>query len=226
MSERFLGWLIIRREERIFAMVKNHLTKVLDTVTELHRAITQAAQRNLEEANKTIDRLHEHEHEADRLRRAIAEELSKGELPPKDREDLFRFVDRADIVARWATDCARNLRILMNAKIEVADEIWKSYVEISDKLVSCVKALKQGMVEMYKAVDSALERIVEIEELESQVDVLYHEAKEKFLVYAMDAKPPVFQLLRDILHDLEQVADICEDAGDILRLIAIRVSGG
>ena len=224
MAEKLLDWFSNRRLcSIVLGLVQQHLMKVEDTVAELDCALDLSAKGEKEEALHAIKRLYQNEEEADRIRRKIVEELAKGELKTKDREDLVHLVRRTDIVADWAKDAAWNLETLTTSNVKLPTEIWEMLVKIGHTLVKEVQALRKSIIELGTNSDAALKAELEVEDLERKVDEEYHATKRLFLGLAKDLDAPTFMVLRDLLKDLEQVADFCEDAGDMVRSMSIRI---
>lgn len=220
-KERLMSWFAKRRETIAIKMARDHLAKVVDSIVELNKGVLAARNKNVAEVKRCRDRLFSAEDEADRIRRAIDEELTKGELPPKDREDLMHLVKRIDAVADWARDAFRNLTILMDANIP--NDVWDGIAKVSGSLVECAWALRKSIEALDKNVEGALKLSIEVDRIEHRVDEEYFAVKGAFLKYAGEITPPTFIILRDLLHDMELVADSCEDAADLMRIIAIRI---
>lgn len=221
MSKRLAGWFVKRRETIAIKMAKDHLAKAVDSITELNKAVKAASKGDSEEAELSIKRLFACESEADRIRREIAEELTKGELPSKDREDLMHLVRRMDAIADWARDASRSLKILLDVKIP--DGLWSKFTTISSSLVECVWALRKSVGELDKDLEEASKLSFEVDRIEHRIDEEYFEARRAFIDYAKEIETPIFIILRDLLHDLEQVADSCEDTADLIRIMTIRM---
>lgn len=225
MAERLLDWFSKRRLfSVVLDLVQKHLTKVEDAVAELDRALELSARGQKEEALHAIKRVYQNEEEADRIRRKIVEELAKGELKTKDREDLAHLVRRNDIVADWTKDAAWNLETLTTSEVKLPTEIREMLVRIGHSLIKEVRALRRSIAALGTDSDAALKAELEVENLEHIIDEDYHATKKLFLGLAKDLDAPTFMVLRDLLKDLEQVSDFCEDAGDMVRSIVIRIS--
>lgn len=220
MSERDLtSWFARRRESVALKMTRDHSAKIVDTVTELEKGLVAASKGNVTETKQAVQRLFAYETEADGIRRDIAVELTKGDLPPKDREDLMHLIKRLDTVADWAKDASRNLTLLLQVK--VTSDLWQKLSSMGHHLVECAWALRRSIEELDKDVEKTLGLLTKVDELEHKVDEDYFDAKITFLAHK-ELEPPAFIILRDLLHDMEQVADMCADTADLIRIIAIR----
>lgn len=221
-GEELFDWFIRRRETLALKMTIEHLAKVEDTTVELYEAIMTASKGKTIEFEQAIGRLSKNEVEADKLRRAIADALTKGDIPPKEREDLMHLVRRNDLIADLAKDAATNLKIVIASKVDISEEVLKMFVKISEKLVECVRALKLGVEGLTKDPAEALKYAAEVERIEHNIDEDYFKTKEMFINYSIRISPLVLVILRDVLHCMERAADNCEDAADIIHTVAIR----
>lgn len=220
MSEKELtSWFAKRRESVAIKMTREHSAKVVDTVTELEKGLVAASRGNVTETKQAVQRLFAYETEADGIRRNIAVELTKGDLPPKYREDLMHLIKRLDTVADWAKDASRNILLLLQVK--VTSDLWQKLNEMGRHLVECVWALRRSIDELDKDVEKTLDLLTKVDELEHKVDEDYFDVKSTFLAHK-ELESPTFIILRDLLHDMEQVADMCADTADLIRVIAIR----
>src|SRR3989337_1423139 len=89
--------------------MQRHLATIMSAVEDLEKALKASINNNEKETKASIDRVISAEKEADRLRRVVMTELSGGELPPTDREDLMHLIKRIDMVADWSRESTRIL---------------------------------------------------------------------------------------------------------------------
>ncbi|RLI14571.1 hypothetical protein DRO49_06100, partial [Candidatus Bathyarchaeota archaeon] len=77
---------------KVLDIAYRQMIVALDTINDLEKAVEAVAERNSETAKTIIARLFKTEEEVDDLRRVVFEELTKGRLPPRDREDIMKLV--------------------------------------------------------------------------------------------------------------------------------------
>jgi predicted phosphate transport protein (TIGR00153 family) len=225
MSDALLGWLTKRRESQALKSMRDHLALTLSCANELSTAINSACKGNHVEAEGSIKRVSQMETEADFLRRKIADELAKGELPSSDREDLMRLVRTLDWVADWSKDAARILAILLPEFSKIPKEIQEISMEMSTAIRSCVSVLADTLNRLGKSSKEVLDLGDKVERIEEQVDEQYEEAR-RLLANVDDRslKIGAVILLSEFLDSLENVADWCENTADEVRVIAVRQS--
>ncbi|MGQ4834124.1 MAG: DUF47 domain-containing protein [Candidatus Asgardarchaeia archaeon] len=220
MSSQLKEWLTKRRESKIIQLLDKHISFVMDTVFETYNSLNFLIKDNKTEALSSIERALKYEKEADNLDRQISIELAKGELPPKDREDLFALTRRIDFIADWSKDAALNLKMLIEHDISISDDILSLALKMVDKNKKSVVSLREAINSLGSDVQKAMEYISEVESLEHEVDLLYYEAKKHLIHHS--GSPGVIVTIRDMLNDIERSSDLAEDAGDIIKVIAIR----
>jgi len=159
------------------------------------------------------------EREIDDLRRAVFEELTRGSLPSKDREDIMHLVKRLDVMADFVKDAARTLLILTRA--EIPKEIWNLYVEVAKDLVECASFLWKSIEKLETNLAEARALSEKVDQVESKVDEKYLKMKGLFLKHSTEIDPAALLMLRDLIEDMEEVADSCDDTADYVRILTV-----
>ena len=218
MAQKMERWFAQRRKTKLLELAYRQITLAIDTVTDLDKAMNAAKSKNIEEAKKNIERLFVTEVEIDDLRRAVFEEATKGNLPPKDREDLLHLVKRLDVMADHVKDSARNLLILLDEKVPA--EIWDSYAEITKDLVESATTLRKALEKLGVSSSEARKFAEKIDEIEGRVDDKYLKAK-WLLLQQKELDAATILVLKDLLELLEQIADTSCDTADYIRVLTV-----
>ena len=221
MSEKvsLLDWFGKRRESVVMKGMREHAQKISDTITELNRAVVAMTRGEKEKALDAIKRVVLSEKEADRLEAMITEELSKGDLESKEREDLMHLIRRMDYVADWAKEASLNLQLVVEANVQVPVTLWVKYSDMTAELEKSAKALKTTIDNLGVDEEAVIkyERTVIIQE--HILDEMYFSTKKEILFADID--PKAIYLMRDILHDIENSSDKCKDAAYMMHIILI-----
>lgn len=218
MAQKMERWFAQRRKTKLLELAYRQITLAIDTVTDLDKAMNAAKTKNIEEAKKNIERLFVTEVEIDDLRRAVFEEATKGNLPPKDREDLLHLVKRLDVMADHVKDSARNLLILLDEKVPA--EIWDSYAEITKDLVESATTLRKALEKLGVSSSEARKFAEKVDEIEGRVDDKYLKAK-WLLLQQKELDAATILVLKDLLELLEQIADTSCDTADYIRVLTV-----
>jgi predicted phosphate transport protein (TIGR00153 family) len=216
MMER---WFAKRRKSKVLEIADRQMTLAIDTVIELEKSINAALRNNKEKAKTSFEKLSIIEHEIDELRRTVFEELTRGSLPSKDREDIMHLVKRLDEMADHVKDAARAVIILLDAKVK--KEIWVQLAETSKDLVACATTLREAIEKLGTDPAKAMELAKEIDEIEGRVDEKYLQSKALLLRHSDTMNAATVLLLKDLIEEMEHVADSCDDTADYVRVLTV-----
>ena len=219
MSE-LLEWFGRRREVRALQLMEKHLANVVSAVEDLVRALEAAMRGDEADMRACINRVAEAEREADRLRRAIMDELASEVIPVMGREDLMHLIKRMDMIADWSREATRILEAIPLA--DVPKEVLEECLKMARGAKECAYAVRRAIDRMLEKPEEALREADRVERLEEHVDALYKEARSVFA----NLKPgcpsvPIMILLRDLMDAIENVADWCENTCDQIRVICV-----
>ncbi len=212
-------WFAKRRKSKVLEIADRQMTLAIDTVIELGKSINAASKGKKEEAKKSFEKLSMIEHEIDELRRTVFEELTRGSLPSKDREDIMHLVKRLDEMADHVKDAGRAVFLLLEA--DVAKEMWKQFAETSKDLVECATTLRKAIEKLGTNPAEAMELAKKIDEIEGRVDEKYLESKALLLRRSDDMNAATISLLKDLIEEMEHVADSCDDTADYVRILTV-----
>jgi predicted phosphate transport protein (TIGR00153 family) len=214
-----IKWFEKRRETKAIAMLQCHLALTVGAVEDLDKAVKAATENQEKEMRRHVERVAGNEKEADRLRRKVMDEISRGELSPTDREDLMNLVKRVDMVADWSRESTRVLAaVQMN---QVPKTLQKASIAMLERVKECVISLQRCINKMMTKPEEALKAADDVERLEEQVDDL-HENALILLGKEEIQKAGTAVLISQLFEAIEMIADSCEDACDQVRVIMVR----
>jgi predicted phosphate transport protein (TIGR00153 family) len=202
-------------------LAQTQITKAIDTVTELERAILSFSDGKIVEAKRALDRLFITEKEIDDLRGAIFGELTKGTLPIKYREDLKSLVQRLDRLADHVKDAARSIKILVETESAIPQEFLDIFVRMIKTLVECTGFLSKSIEVLGIDPQKAIEYSRKVDESEGHIDDAHLRAKMTFIKNSKAVSPPVFLVLKDLADSIEHAADYSADTADFIRVLAV-----
>ncbi|MGQ9781456.1 MAG: DUF47 domain-containing protein [Nitrososphaeria archaeon] len=222
MSERLLDWLAKRREINVIKLIQDHLRLSTECAEEIAHATKKMITGDREGAMLNILRLNSKEKEADMLRVAIMNELSKGEFSPNQRDDLMHLVKRVDMVADYARSAGRNLALLSMDKY--SDKVKEISVLFVEKTVDCVNMLRKSVQSLTVNVADTMKYGDQVERIEEEVDEIHGNARGILKDIPSSAmNTGEFIVLSDFFNSLEMVNDSCEDSVDMVRLIVVKL---
>lgn len=220
MSDSALvGWFTSRRESLIVKKTQQHLRKVATTAAEFDIAVSCMSSKDRAGVLKSVERLQISEKEADDIEDSVMDELSRGELPSKEREDLMHLIKRSDLVADWIKEASRNMNIIIETNMDVPTEIWGLLGTMSHKLSDASKALEHMMENFGKNYDSIVEHEAEVDGLEHEMDDIYFQIKKKFITSNLE--PRTMIIMNDMLHSMENAADNCKNTSGMIHALVV-----
>lgn len=216
-----VDWFKQRRAEKTVSTLRRHLSLVtgaVDCLEDLYKAFLEGDEKAVEEIAKRIIDMEE---EADSLRRVATRELSMGILSPSIREDLMQLVLRIDDIMDWITATVRIACILPTELIPMEmKDLGARMVEATKK---CVWALRRCVNRLYEKPKEAMRLAAEVERYEHDVDTLWTKVKSSFVKVSHDRLPIGAAIMTyEFFLSIERVSDRCEDASDIVSMLAIR----
>ncbi|NIM22389.1 MAG: DUF47 family protein [Candidatus Latescibacteria bacterium] len=212
-------WFARRRKSKILEIADRQMTLAIDTVTELEKEIAAALKGDKEQAQLSFEKLSLVEHEIDELRRAVFEELTRGSMPSKDREDIMHLVKRLDEMADHVKDGARAVILLLDT--DVPEEIWRKILETAKELVGAATTLRKAIEKLGTDPSEAMELAKKIDVIENRVDKKYLEEKALLLKHSGKMEIATALLIKDLIEELEHVADSCDDTADYVRILTV-----
>jgi len=212
-------WFGKRRESVIAKGIRDHAEKVCDTVSEVNRAFGAMANNDHNKALEALKRMVYSEKEADNVEERMSEELAKGDLASKEREDLMHLVRRMEDVADWGKEASRNLQLAIEANVYVPAHLWKRFFELTSELEKATKAMRQSVEALGVNADMVMSQEKAVGVLEHIIDDMYFNIKKEILLTDLD--PKGVYLLMDMLRCLEESSDSSKDAVDMLHILVI-----
>jgi len=212
-------WFSERRKTKVLEMADRQMTLAIYTVIELEKAVNSALNSDKEKATSSFNKLSTAEHEIDELRRIVFEELTRGSLQSKDREDIMHLVKRLDEMADHVKDASRAVILLLEAV--VPKEIWKQFAKTAKDLVECATTLRKAIENLGTDPVKAMELAKQIDKIESQVDKKTLKSKALLLKYSKETDTATIVLLKDLIEEMEHVADACDDTADYVRILTV-----
>jgi predicted phosphate transport protein (TIGR00153 family) len=212
-------WFEKRRETKALLTIQQHLALTTEIVEDLEKAIRAAIANEEKDKQRSIERVVASEKEADRLRRKVMDDVSKGELSPIDREDLVRLVKNVDMVADWSRESTRVLGAIPMA--HVPEAIKQEFADMVKSVKECAVSLQRCVNKMMTKPAEALQAADDVEREEEKVDDIHEKAR---ILLGKEEMPKagVAVLVSQLFEAMEMIADSCEDACDQVRVIMVR----
>ncbi len=214
-------WISGRREKEVILKSTDHLEYVYKTVIHLNIMLNKIQKLEYEDAQLEYEEINKYEEEADRIKREIIGELSKGNIHPMDREDLLRLIFQADDIAAYAKASGRRLKLLIELGYDIPDQLLSLLINMVRDIVKMIEMLKQAVFQITKDPRKSLEMTHAIEDIEEKVDDVRLEALKLIFRTCSETFDSKCVLYKEIVDNIENTADKCEDTGDVIRSISL-----
>jgi predicted phosphate transport protein (TIGR00153 family) len=214
-------WLGRQKERKVLELCKEHLDRVVKTVTGMRKTVYAFCDLDASKVNGAFKEVFKDEREADELKREILDELSKGIFHPINREEIIRLILTAEDVADNAKAASRKLNLIPPKKISM--HLRSKLKEFSDNLLKIANLTGDVFKALIKKPSETLARAQAVEEMEEKIDDFLAEVMLPAVLVFCNRLRNVWipLMLMETIENMENVADRCEDVADIMRWIAI-----
>jgi len=170
-----------------------------------------------EKLRENMDKMHSIEHEGDRSRHEMIKMLAKEFITPIEREDIMAMGEKIDTVTDKIED------VLQKMYMYNVQTVRDDALIIVDIIIKSTETLDEALKEFHNFKKSKIikEKLIEINRLEEDGDLLYIEATRN--VFTDDELTPLEAFAwSHIYHYMEDVLDACEDAADVIEGVVMR----
>jgi len=220
-----MGSLIefLKRETALNVLEKTikHAQIVQQCVRELEVGLkVLLKEENFEKSRKNFHKVDLLEDEADKLRREILKDVSRGELNPSIRQNLSHLIKRLDDVANCSTGVARRITTIpIKFWEQSSEETLKLILEIIETTVEAVSNLDKLVSDLVGERKSVKEYAKKINQLEHDVDLLNIKLRENLQKTEYDVNFFTIFTVGNIFDILEAISDSIEGVADYIIVL-------
>ena len=226
-----MGSLIefLKRETALNVLEKTirHAQVVQQCVRELEIGLKVLLKEgNLEKSSKIFHNVDLLEDEADKMRREVLKDVSKGELNPSIRQNLSHLIKRLDDVANCSTGVARRITTIPpKFWKQSSEETLEIILKIIETTVTAVENLDKLVIDLVGERKSVKKYAQKINQLEHDVDLLNIKLRESLQKTEYDVNFFTIFTVGNIFDILEAISDSIEGVADyiIVLLTSARV---
>jgi uncharacterized protein len=170
--------------------------------------------RNYRDLKRQAERMHEIEHEGDRITSEIFALLNRTFVTPFEREDLITLGSIIDTVLDQVDEVA--IMLVLYGIEQPTPYLLEASTLLGRTVDELVAAI--GKLESLKGISP---HVTEVHRLETEADDLYYNALADLFV--PDAYTPLQVMKWNRLYDLmERAFDKCEDVGNVLQNVVLK----
>ncbi len=222
-----IGSLIeyLKRETAVNALEKSikHAQVVQECVKRLDSGLQiLLKEKDLEKSHEIFHEVDVLERDADKLRREIQKDVSRGELNPSIRQDLSHLIKRMDDVANCCTGVARRintipLKFWEQSSIETINLI----LEMMKNTVDCVQFLDKMVIDLLEERKHLKDYVKKINQLEHEVDLLNIKLRKNLQDTEYDVNSFTVFTAGNVFDILEAISDAIEAVADYIMVLLI-----
>jgi len=226
-----MGSLIeyLKRETALNALEKTitHAQKVQECVRELDIGLQMLLkEKNLDRSYSIFHNVDVIEGDADKLRRKIQQDISRGELDPSIRQNLSHLVKRMDDVANCCTGVARRI-------VTIPVKFWEQSSEETINLVSqimkttvmCGELLDKIVMNFVEDRKNVKEIARQINEYEHKVDLMNIQLRKSLQETHYDVNFFTIFTAGNTFDILEAISDSIEGVADYIMVLLTSEKG-
>ena len=220
-----MGSLIefLKREVALNALEKsiNHAKIVQSCVEELGKGLTLLLKdRKPEEAEKVFHQVDIIENNADKLRREIQKDISRGELNPSVRQNLSHLIKRMDDVANCCTGVARRINTVPERFWDQSSkETIQIVLEMMDTTILCSNYLDKILIDLLEERKNLKEYSRLINQYEHKVDLLNIDLRRNLQLTNYDVNQFTVFTVGNVFDILEAISDSIEGVVDYIMVL-------
>jgi uncharacterized protein len=210
--DRAVKWLL-PRETHFFDLIERGAARAHEISALLANCCATASP---PEREAIVERMHQVEHEADRVIAEVYEALNRTFVTPLDRSDIYSLAVSLEEVADAVFATA--LQIVVHAM----DDLPGGSCELAALVLQSCEVIKVAVTDLrdMKNLIGIRERCELLDRLETEGDRIYRTQLAEMFRIETDA----IRLIKhkEFLEGLERALDACEDVGGALRNVVIK----
>ena len=176
--------------------------------------------KDMEAFERHLQKVDSLERNADKLQRAIENEMITHSILPQHRAEVSTLIDQLDEII----DALKSTLTEFSIEVpEIPASLNKNIISLSETSVSSAEELIPAARAYFKAPYTVREKLLKVYYFESETDkisfqtkkVIFQEMKELDLAHKAH--------LRYIIHHIENISDLAQKAADLLSGMAIKI---
>ncbi|RJX15742.1 DUF47 family protein [Candidatus Bathyarchaeota archaeon] len=204
---------------RILEICQDHVRKTMDTLREVCLMISAyqtGDEQQVFQHHNNVVKLNE---EAAQKKKALMVEVAEVGAVLLSRDDFIRLSSEVETISDYCTGISYRLMELTKRRWVVKSEIMKEIGNLAEAVLDCVIRLRETILALVYGGPKVFEAAEHVESAEKIVDNIYR--KVDFTILSSRMKISIVLVLREIAGFLEGIADVCENASDIARILAL-----
>ncbi len=206
-------------KNKALELFKEHRDKVKECIVNLEEVFEALYKKG--DYNTVCAKLVENEAEADRVKEQLIELMFKGTFLPLTGEDRLKLIEMNDNVADAAEKTVRGLKAYLPWLWEIDQNLRKEIWQLSQKVTELSEHLAKSMELLADDFKGAFEAAENVEKMRRDIRHKGYELIEQ-LFKQKNSDIGATLLVKEIILDILNVADVAEDASDFITAIVVK----
>ena len=211
---------ISKSETRVLDDLIDYLRGINGSTRTLHEILNLWLSEKPDEIEAKLGELLTMEKQSNELKTHLLNRISTQDLSFR-RGDFMRLILSISNIVDEIGGTGYRIKFISGWKCD--KKMQKMLTVINEKIIELVKALKDILFQLSKNTSAAIKKIDIVSEKEREIDLIRRELME--YAYSLDLDFRIVLKLRDLINHYENIADNCEVAGDLCRIIAVARRG-
>jgi len=204
---------------RMLDICQDHIRGIVEVTRNLSLMIDSMAENKTKAAKDYYEDMRKTLGEADKLKTALLEEVASVGSLLISREDFLKLAFTVEAVADYAEGVAFRLVELMHRNWKVDKKYITKMSELSSLVLQEITLVRDTVMALNFNPTKAIELSRSVEKVERDIDAKYRVLGMEVLNDKLPLQTTL--ILREILDQMEHIADTAADAVDVIRILAL-----
>ncbi len=159
---------------------------------------------------------------ADKLQRAIENDMITHSILPQHREEVAKLIDEIDEILDGVKKSLIEFEIEMP---EIPAGLKRDFINLAETSASAAEELIPAARSYFRTPHTVREKLIKVFYFEGETDKTAADLKRKIFHNNVDPNLDLARKahLRYIIHHIENISDLAQEAADMLSLMAIKI---
>jgi predicted phosphate transport protein (TIGR00153 family) len=176
--------------------------------------------KDMEAFARHINKLDTLESNADKLQRAIENEMITHSILPQHREEVSKLIDELDEIIDSLKSSLNEINIEMP---EIPEVLNKDFISLAETSANAAEELIPAARAYFTAPYTVREKLLKVYYFESETDKISLNTKRRIFQEMNEIDLAHKAHLRYIIHHIENISDLAQKAADLLSGMAIKI---
>jgi len=219
MRDSFRTLFESKKDWDIYEESLNYVRKIIMGTDLVKEGLTSLCGGRDDRAMELLDDIMVLDEKATQIGMNIKVNIVESIRDPYNREDLLKLTQSLREIMRAVK--AVGHRLAMCGKVKIPEVMREDLLEMVDLIVLTVKSLEMSLVGMPHNPEDAVKHAANISEHEEKVDESRRGLMKDLIQTGDDMTLTQFYIMKELLDNLERIADGCEETGYLIELIVM-----